>query len=78
MTRYADDLAFSGDKTFEASVRFFVARVGAIAIDEGFGVNHRETRVMRQGQRQTLCGVVVNDTANLPRRGARQDARDPL
>ena len=23
---------------------------------------------MRQGRRQTLCGVVVNDTANLPRR----------
>ena len=67
MTRYADDLAFSGDKTFEASVRFFIARVGAIAIDEGFGVNHRKTRVMRQGQRQTLCGIVVNDTANLPR-----------
>ena len=36
MTRYADDLAFSGEKTFEASVRFFVARVGAIAIDEGW------------------------------------------
>jgi hypothetical protein len=68
MTRYADDLAFSGDKAFDTSMRFFVARVGAIAIDEGFGVNQRKTRVMRQGQRQTLCGVVVNDTANLRRR----------
>jgi len=68
MTRYADDLAFSGDHAFGRNVRFFVARVGAIALEEGFRINHRKTRVMRQGQRQTLCGVVVNDTANLPRR----------
>jgi RNA-directed DNA polymerase len=68
MTRYADDLAFSGDETFARNVRFFVARAGAIAIEEGFHVNHRKTRVMRRGRRQMLCGVVVNDTANLPRR----------
>jgi len=67
MTRYADDMAFSGDEAFGKSVRFFVAHVGAIAIEEGFHVNHRKTRVMRHGHRQTLCGVVVNDTTNLPR-----------
>ena len=68
VTRYADDLAFSGDEAFGRSLRFFVARVGAIAAEEGFRVNHRKTRVMRQGRRQTLCGVVDNDTTNLPRR----------
>jgi hypothetical protein len=68
MTRYADDLAFSGGEAFGHSLRFFVPRVGAIALEEGFRVNHRKTRVMRQGRRQTLCGVVVNDTTNLPRR----------
>jgi hypothetical protein len=68
MTRYADDLAFSGDKTFGRSLRFFIARVAAIAMEEGFRVNHRKTRVMRQGSRQQLCGVIVNDTTNLPRR----------
>jgi hypothetical protein len=68
MTRYADDLAFSGDQAFGRSLRFFFARVGAIALEEGFRVNHRKTRVMRHGRRQALCGVVVNDTANLPRR----------
>ncbi|HVV51678.1 MAG TPA: reverse transcriptase family protein [Polyangia bacterium] len=67
MTRYADDLAFSGDATSGHALRFFVARVGAIAAEQGFRVNHRKTRVMRQGQRQTLCGVVVNDTASLRR-----------
>lgn len=68
MTRYADDLAFSGDEAFARTLRFFIPRVGAIVTEEGFHINHRKTRVMRRGQRQTLCGVVVNDTANLPRR----------
>ncbi len=68
MTRYADDLAFSGDRPFGRSLRFFVARVGAIAAEEGFRVNHRKTRLMSQAQRQSLCGVVVNETANLSRR----------
>ena len=67
MTRYADDLAFSGDETFGRSLRFFIARVAAIAVEEGFRVNHRKTHVMRQGSRQELCGVIVNDTTNLPR-----------
>jgi hypothetical protein len=67
MTRYADDLAFSGGQSFRNNLRFFVARVGAIALEEGFRVNHRKTRVMGQGRRQALCGVVVNDAANLPR-----------
>jgi RNA-directed DNA polymerase len=77
MTRYADDLAFSGDKLFGDNLRFFIPRAGAIAIEEGFQVKHRKTRVMRQGRRQTLCGVVVNDTANLPRR-ARDELRATL
>jgi RNA-directed DNA polymerase len=68
MTRYADDLAFSGDETFAHALRIFIPRVGAIVIEEGFRLNHRKTRVMRRGARQTLCGVVINDTANLPRR----------
>src|SRR6202000_1784925 len=68
MTRYADDLAFSRGAGVDQAMRCLISRVAAIALEEGFHVNHRKTRVMRQGRRQTLCGVVVNDTANLPRR----------
>jgi RNA-directed DNA polymerase len=67
MTRYADDLAFAGDRAFAASLRFFLPRAAAIALEEGFAVNHRKTRVMRRGQRQQLCGVVVNQRASPPR-----------
>ena len=66
-TRYADDLAFSGGEAFErAAVRFSI-HAAAIALEEGFAVNHRKTRIMRQGVRQQLAGVVVNQKPNLRR-----------
>jgi hypothetical protein len=36
-------------------------------MEEGFRVNHRKTRVMRQGVRQYLAGVVANARVNIPR-----------
>ena len=66
-TRYADDLAFSGDDDFGRSVDRFAARVAAIVMEEGFRVHHRKTRVMRQGVRQHLAGVVINKHVNVIR-----------
>src|SRR5262249_5240468 len=68
MTRHAADLAFSGDRAFDRSLRFFLPQAGAIALEEGFHVNYRKTRIMRRGERQQLCGLVVNERPNLPRR----------
>jgi RNA-directed DNA polymerase len=68
MTRYADDLAFSGGETFTRALRFFLPRAGAIVLEEGFHLNHRKTRVMPRDERQLLCGLVVNDRPNVPRR----------
>src|SRR5215472_15637337 len=59
-TRYADDLAFSGDAEFGRVVDRFAAHAAAIALEEGFGVNHHKTRILRRGARQILAGVVVN------------------
>jgi hypothetical protein len=66
-TRYADDLAFSGDEPFERSVERFATHVAAILREEGFAVNHRKTRVMRRGVRQHLAGLVTNEHVNVPR-----------
>lgn len=66
-TRYADDLAFSGNGQFERSVGRFAARAAAIALEEGFAVHHRKTRVMRHGMRQRLAGVVINQHVNVLR-----------
>ena len=66
-TRYADDLTFSGGVEFAPRVERFAALVGAIAIEEGFLVNHHKTRVMRQAQAQRVLGLVTNQRPNVPR-----------
>jgi hypothetical protein len=66
-TRYADDLAFSGGEDFARHIERFSNHVAAILIEEGFDVHYRKTRVMRQGVRQHLAGVVVNRHVNVMR-----------
>lgn len=67
-TRYADDLAFSGDEDFQRRVKRFRLHASAIAMEEGFAVHFRKTRVMHRGVRQQLAGIVVNEHVNVPRR----------
>jgi RNA-directed DNA polymerase len=62
-TRYADDLAFSGAESFER----FSIHVAAILYQEGFSVHHRKTRIMRQGVRQHLAGLIANQRLNIRR-----------
>jgi hypothetical protein len=66
-TRYADDLTFSGNGELVRRALAFEARIGAIALEEGFHINHRKTRVMRAATRQRVTGILVNRTPNLPR-----------
>jgi hypothetical protein len=64
-TRYADDLAFSGGEDFDGRVERFSTHAAAILHEEGFAVHHRKTRIMRQGVRQHLAGVVANQRLNV-------------
>lgn len=66
-SRYADDLTFSGGLQLETALRQLVPQVGAIAQEEGFVINFRKTRIMRQGQRQRVTGMIVNAHPNLSR-----------
>ncbi|MGR3909575.1 reverse transcriptase family protein [Burkholderia sp. SR8] len=66
-TRYADDLAFSGGGLLARAAERLQLRVAAIALEEGFALQPRKTRVMRRGTRQQLAGVVVNRHPNLAR-----------
>jgi RNA-directed DNA polymerase len=65
-TRYADDLAFSGDLTVR-STSSLIAAVTSIAADEGFRINTGKTRVRGAGDRQHLAGLVVNERLGVPR-----------
>jgi RNA-directed DNA polymerase len=66
-TRYADDLAFSGGEAFDRCVERFSIHAAAILLEEGFNVNHHKTRIMRQGERQHLAGLVTNQRINVRR-----------
>jgi RNA-directed DNA polymerase len=62
-SRYADDLAFSGDD----SAGMLIDTVSEIALRNGFSIATKKTRVMRQHHRQKITGLVVNRGLNLPR-----------
>ena len=66
-TRYADDIAFSGNEDFARCAERFMLRAAAILAEEGFTVHHRKTRIMRHSVRQQLAGLVVNELMNLRR-----------
>ncbi len=66
-TRYADDLVISGDRELERSVKRFHVHACAVAMEEGFTVQMRKTRIMRQGVRQRAAGVVLNRHLNIRR-----------
>lgn len=66
-TRYADDLVFSGGELLERSLRRFQVMVCRLALEEGFEINTRKSRFMRQGVRQQVAGIVLNIRPNPPR-----------
>jgi hypothetical protein len=66
-TRYADDIAFSGDEAMRRNAAKLPVHIAAIAIEEGFDVNHRKTRIMHTSDRQSLTGIVVNRRLNTRR-----------
>lgn len=66
-TRYADDLAFSFDAEGARRAGRFHLLAAGIALDEGFSVQFRKTRFLRQGTAQRLVGLVVNERPNVPR-----------
>jgi RNA-directed DNA polymerase len=66
-SRYADDLVLSGDRELARAAPTLVARLAAIATEEGFSLNFRKTRVMTHSSRQRITGIVVNEKLAAPR-----------
>ena len=62
-SRYADDLAFSGD----GPAGMLIDTVSEIVLRNGFCIATKKTRVMRQHHRQKITGLVVNRGLNLSR-----------
>ncbi|PTL82809.1 reverse transcriptase family protein [Vitiosangium sp. GDMCC 1.1324] len=70
-TRYADDLSFSFREPPERLGRFFWW-LNAILQQEGFAENGKKRRVMRQGSRQRVTGLTVNQKVSIPREERRR------
>ena len=66
-TRYADDLAFSGDDRFKQNLTGFRRFALAIIRSEGFAIRRHKSKVMTASRRQQLAGVVVNERPNVVR-----------
>jgi len=67
-SRYADDLTFSGDAGLVRAAASLRRAVAQIAREEGFTVNEAKSMLATRAGRQRVCGIVVNDHLNPPRR----------
>jgi len=67
-TRYADDLAFSGDAELARKTGALIEMVRRTVREEGFELNVVKTRVMRASAQQRLTGLVINDGVGVARR----------
>ena len=71
-SRYADDISFSASGDAATCVGYALARIRHIAQDEGFAVNEKKTRVLRNHAQQSVTGIVVNDHMSVSRKTVRQ------
>ena len=73
-TRYADDLSFSADAEAEPerTTGYLLARIRHIAEDEGFSINEKKTRVLKQSSAMAVTGVIVNRRPGVRRREVRR------
>lgn len=71
-TRYSDDMTFSGEFEKE-EIMFFVEDNLKKA---GFALNQKKTQFIKQGQRQTVTGVVVNKKQQLPKNYRREICKE--
>jgi retron-type reverse transcriptase len=68
VTRYADDITFSGGFWLRSGRRDLLALLGQIVAEEGFALARSKTRVTTRSGRQQVLGVVVNERRSLDRR----------
>lgn len=69
-TRYADDLTFSSQDIDK--IMPLLNWVKATVTEEGFVVHPEKTRIMHQGVRQEVTGIVVNDQLSVNRKHLKQ------
>lgn len=67
-TRYADDMTFSSMHNVYQENSDFRNEIARIIKEEGFTMNDDKTRLLKEGRRQEVTGLTVNETLNVSRK----------
>lgn len=71
-TRYADDLTLSAPKGSDPPIGAMLAVFHKVARTEGFTIHPDKISIKRQGRRQEVTGVIVNEQLGVDRRTLRR------
>ena len=67
-SRYADDMSFSSMHNVYQEGSDFRLEIKRIIEEQGFKMNENKTRLLRDGQRQEVTGLTVNNVVNVSRK----------
>ena len=71
-SRYADDITFSSMHNVYQNNSEFLAEVERIITDQNFTIKQSKTRLQKQGYKQEVTGLLVNDKVNVQKRYIKQ------
>lgn len=67
-SRYADDITFSSMHNVFQKDSEFLLEINRIITDQGFHIKASKTRLQKEGFRQEVTGLLVNDKVNVQKR----------
>ena len=67
-SRYADDMTFSSMHNVYQDGSEFRIEIKRIIEEQGFTMNEKKTRLLRNGERQEVTGLTVNSVVNVSRK----------
>ncbi len=67
-SRYADDITFSSMHNVYQKNSEFLTEINRIITDQNFHIKESKTRLQKQGFRQEVTGLIVNDKPNVNKR----------
>ena len=71
-SRYADDMTFSSMHNVFQKDSEFLKELHRIVFEQGFHIKESKTRLQKEGFRQEVTGLVVNDKVNVQKRYIKQ------
>jgi len=71
-TRYADDMTFSSMHNVYQNDSEFLKELHRIIAEQGFYIKESKTRLQKEGYRQEVTGLLVNENVNVQKRYIKQ------